>query len=412
MSYTSPFTGQVIQPTDVSYRLIALDADTQLAWPINGNATDNAAARIMDVEALDSGLELWMPPADQSSVGNDALIRNIGAETFTVMTFDGSSTIISIDAGEAKYIYITDNPNSQGTWGVIAFGAGSSAADAASLAGYGLAAISSTLNQSHPVSSLTSSYVFLPSDRAQTRVWTGGVANVYLPQASVLGDNWFTILKNNGSGTLTINTDSGELLDGATTKSFAPGESAFIVCSGASYVTIGYGQSTQFNFTVLTKPVTGGAYSLTANEAANNIQIYTGTLVSNVVVTYPPVANLYVIANQCSAGGFTLTVTTGISGGATATVPAAGQATLFCDGTNFYNANTTQVGASSLSIVNGTAGAPSINFASETSTGIYRPGAGRWGVSVLGTEILDVDSQGIAVTGTGSFTGGVSGGTF
>lgn len=412
MSYTSPFTGQVIQPTDVSYRSIALDADTQLQWPINGNATDNAAARIMDVEASAIGLELWMPPADQASVGNDALIRNVGADTFTVKTFGGNSTIIAIAAGEAKYIYITDNPTSQGTWGVIAFGAGSSAADAASLAGYGLAAISSTLNQSHPVTSLTSGYTFLAGDRAQTRVWTGGVTNVYLPQASALGDNWFTILKNNGTGTMTVNTDGGELLDGATTKSFAPGESAFIVCSGASFVTIGYGQSTQFNFSVLTKPVTGGAYSLSANEAANNIQIYTGTLVSNVVVTYPPVANLYVIANQCSAGGFTLTVTTGIAGGATATVPAAGQATLFCDGTNFYNANTTQVGASSLSIVNGTAGSPSINFASETSTGIYRPGAGRWGVSVLGTEILDVDALGIAVTGTGSFSGGISGGTF
>ena len=130
------------------------------------------------------------------------------------------------------------------------------------------------------------------------------------------------------------------------------------------------------------------------------------------VVTYPPVANLYVISNQCSAGGYTLTVTTGIAGGATATVPASGQATLFCDGTNFYNANTTQVGATSLSIISGTAGAPSINFAAETSTGIYRPGSGRWGVAVLGNEVLDVDSLGIKVTGTGEFTGGISGGTF
>lgn len=412
MSYTSPFTGQVIQPTDVSYRSITISADTQLEWPINGNATDNAAARIMQVIATTDGLSLLMPPADQASVGQDALIRNVGTETFTVKSYAAASTIISIEPGEAKYIYITANPTSQGTWGTIAFGAGSSAADAATLAGYGLAAISTTLNQSHPVSSLTANYVFLTSDRAQTRVWTGGTTNVYLPQASTLGDNWFTIVKNNGTGTLTVNTDSGELLDGATTKAFAPSESAFIVCSGTSFVTIGYGQSTQFNFSVLTKPVTGGAYSLSANEAANNIQIYTGTLVSNVVVTYPPVANLYVIANQCSAGGYTLTVTTGISGGATATVPAAGQATLFCDGTNFYNANTTQVGASSLSIVSGTAGSPAINFALETSTGIYRPGAGRWGVSVLGTEILDVDSQGIAVTGTGSFSGGISGGTF
>lgn len=411
MSYTSPFTGDVIQPTDVSYRAVTLAANTQLYWPGTTDTSD-VTARIMQVTATAASLSLLMPPADQASVGNDALIRNVGSNAFTVKSYAAAGTIITINPGEAKYVYITSSATPTGSWGNIAFGAGSSSADSATLAGLGLAAIGATLNQSHPVSSLTSSYVFLDGDRAQTRVWTGGATNLYLPQASTLGDNWFTIVKNNGSGTMTVNTDSGELLDGATTKSFAPGESAFIVCSGTSYVTIGYGQSTQFNFSVLTKPVTGGAYSLSANEAANNIQIYTGTLVSNVTVTYPPVANLYVISNQCSAGGYTLTVTTGISGGATATVPASGQATLFCDGTNFYNANTTQVGATSLSIISGTAGAPSINFAAETGTGIYRPGAGRWGVAVLGNEILDVDSQGISVTGTGQFTGGISGGTF
>ena len=411
MSYTSPFTGDVIQPTDVSYRAVTLAANTQLYWPGTTDTSD-VTARIMQVTASTTGLSLSMPPADQASVGEDALIRNVGSNAFTVKSYAAAGTIITINPGEAKYVYITSSATPTGSWGNIAFGAGSSSADSATLAGLGLAAIGATLNQSHPVSSLTSSYVFLDGDRAQTRVWTGGATNLYLPQASTLGDNWFTIVKNNGSGTMTVNTDSGELLDGATTKSFAPGESAFIVCSGTSYITIGYGQSTQFNFSVLTKPVTGGAYSLSANEAANNIQIYTGTLVSNVTVTYPPVANLYVISNQCSAGGYTLTVTTGISGGATATVPASGQATLFCDGTNFYNANTTQVGATSLSIISGTAGAPSINFAAETGTGIYRPGAGRWGVAVLGNEILDVDSQGISVTGTGQFTGGISGGTF
>ena len=46
-SYNSVFTGQVIQPTDVSFRAITLSADTQLQWPINGNATDDYAARII-----------------------------------------------------------------------------------------------------------------------------------------------------------------------------------------------------------------------------------------------------------------------------------------------------------------------------------------------------------------------------
>jgi hypothetical protein len=412
MSYNSPFTGNVIQPTDVSYRSVTLAANTQLQWPINGNATDDYAARIMDVTASSAGLSLFMPPANQTSVGNDALIRNVGANSFTVKTFDGVGTIITIAAGEAKYVYIKTNATEQGTWGNIAFGTGTSAADAASLAGAGLVASGSTLNQSHPSSSLTAAYTFLTTDRSRTLVWSGGATTATLPLASTTGDNWFVLFKNNGTGTVTIGTTSAQNIDGAVSKAFAPGESAFIVSTGTQYVTVGYGVSTQFEFGVLTKPVTTGTYTLTASEAANTIQIYTGTLTGNVTIIVPPVINLYVISNQCAAGAFTLTISTGAVGASTATVPAAGQATLICDATNMLNANTTQAGGTSFSLVNGSAASPSLNFGSEVNTGIYRPGAGRFGISVLGNQIVDVDTGGIDVTGSGNFTTGISGGVF
>jgi hypothetical protein len=412
MSYNSPFTGNVVQPTDVSFRAVTLTANTQLEWPINGNATDDVAARIMNVTASSGGLSLWMPPANQSSVGNDALIRNVGANTFTVKDYSGTNTIITVAAGEAKYIYITSNANTQGTWGNIAFGVGTSNADAATLAGYGLLASSATLNQSHPTVSLVDGYTFLTTDRAQTYIWSGGLGTAVLPPAATTGNNWFTLFKNNGTGTCTISTTGGQLLDGNTTKAFAPGESAIIISTGTAYVTVGYGVSTQFEFGVLTKPVTSGTYTLTASEASNTLQIYTGTLTGNVTIIVPPVVNLYVISNQTSAGGYTLTISTGAVGGNTATVPPAGQATLFCDGTNILNANTEQVGGTTFSLVNGSAGSPSLNFGSETNTGIYRPGAGRFGVSVLSNLILDVTATGISVNGTGNFTSGISGGTF
>ena len=50
-------------------------------------------------------------------------------------------------------------------------------------------------------------------------------------------------------------------------------------------------------------------------------------------------------------------------------------------------------------MVNGTAGSPSLNFGSETNTGIYRPGAGRFGVSILGNLVLDIIAAGLSVTG-------------
>jgi hypothetical protein len=211
---------------------------------------------------------------------------------------------------------------------------------------------------------------------------------------------------------VTVGTTSSQDIDGESNKAFAPGESAFIVSTGTEYITVGYGVSTEFEFGVLTKPVVSGTYTLTASEAANTIQIYTGTLTGNVTIIVPPVVNLYVVSNQCSAGAFTLTLSTGAVGASTATVPASGQATLICDATNILNANTSQAGGTAFSLVNGSAASPSLNFGSETNTGIYRPGAGQFGISVLGNLVVDVSATGVDVTGTGNFTAGISGGAF
>jgi len=410
MSYVSPFTGDVIQPTDVSYRTVTLAANTQLNWPSNSTTNADYAARIMQVTASSAGLSIYMPPANQASVGNDALIRNIGANTFTVKDYAGTNTIVSVAAGESKYIYITTNPDAQGTWGNIAFGTGTSSADAATLAGYGLVASGATLNQSHPSAAITTGSTFAAIDRAQTRVWSSGSGTATLPAAATLGNNWFTLFKNNGSGSFTISCSGAELIDGNSTKTFNPSESAFIVCTGTAYVTIGYGVSSSFAFTALTKSVTGGSVVLTNNEAANNIQEYVGSLVSNVTVTFPPVVNLYVISNQTTDNGYSLTITTGL--GFAATIPPGQQATLICDGVNFLNANTTQAGASTVSLLDGTVGTPSLNFAAETGTGLYRPGAGDLGIAVLGTKRVGVTATGVTVTGSGTFTTGIAGGTF
>ena len=221
MSYVSPFTGDVVQPTDVSYRSITLSTDVTLAWPINGNATDNYAARIMEVTATAGGLTLTMPPANQTSVGTDALIQNVGAETFTVLDNDGG-TIVTVTAGQAKYIYITTNPDVAGTWGIFDFGVGTSSPDASVLAGYGLLAQGATLNQSHPTGGFADGYTVADSDRAQTLIWTSGAGILNLPPAASLGDNWFFLFKNLGSGYLTMTASSGETIDGNLTKPFAP----------------------------------------------------------------------------------------------------------------------------------------------------------------------------------------------
>lgn len=415
-SYVSPFTGDVVQPTDVSFRAISLTANTTLSWPINGNASGDYVARIMQVTPSTSGLSLTMPAANQVSVGEDSLIRNMTGTPFTVKDNAGG-TIVTVAANKAQYVYITTNSTAAGTWGVIDFGAGTSSADSATLAGLGLLAVSTTLNQSHPATTFSAGYTFVTADRAQTKVWVSGTGTVNLPAVADVGDNYFFLLKNNGTGSLTLDCYGSQTIDLGLTKIFAPDESAFVVCTGSEWLTIGYGQSSNFVFSSLVKPVVTGSYNITPSEASNTIQEYVGTLTGNVTAYYPPAVNFYVISNQTVDNGYTLTVSTGVSGGFNAVIPVGAQVTLICDGTNFLNANTVQVGATNLSIVSGTATLPGMNFAAETNTGIYRPGTGQLNMSILGTQRLNLTATGLTIAGTvngttGTFTTGIAGGVF
>lgn len=413
-TYTSPFAGDVVQPTDVSYAAFVISTDLTLVWPINGSNTTNTAARVMEITSTAANLKVYMPPANQVSVGNDALITVIATYDVEIVDTDGNQ-ICLVESGKSQYIYVTDNSTEAGQWGVIAFGATTSNANAATLAGAGLLAITNTLNQSHPATAVTNGQTFTSAERAQTVIWSGGAGNGTLGASGTLGNNWFMLFKNSGTGTFAMSCGGSDLIDGSITKNFAPNESAFIVCTGSGYVTVGYGTSNLFNFTALVKPVVSGTYTLTDSEASNVIQEYVGTLTGNVTAIYPPVVSLYVISNQTTSGGYSLTIGTG--SGATAVVPAGNQATLICDGTNFFNANTVQAGASTVGLVNGTVTSPSLNFAFEPTTGMYRIGTGTFGFTVLGKLLMQLQGDGtnpgsITITGSGTFTTGISGGTF
>ena len=419
-SYNSPFTGNVIQPTDVSFRAITLSANTQLEWPINGSITDNVAARIMQVTASAGSLSLYMPPANQTSVGNDALIRNVGSNTFVVKDYAGTNTIISIAAGESKYIYITTNATTTGTWGIIAFGTGTSSADAATLAGYGLMASGLTLNQSSPISTFSTSYTASATDRSNVLVWTGGAGTLTLTAAATLGNNWFTQVRNGGTGLLTVACSGGDLFNGSATVGLQPSDSCFIACSGTAFYSIGLGQNTQFAFSQLVKTVSNGSYTLTSSEASNTIQKYVsvGDLAGNVTIIVPPTIQIYYVQNATTGGSsnFTVTISTN-TGGSDAIITSGQQSTLICDSQNLVNANTVVAGQSVVNLLDGTVAAPSLYFGTEPTTGIYRASAGKFDIGILGVNRVEVSATGMVVNGNanaavGTFTSGVLGGTF
>jgi hypothetical protein len=277
------------------------------------------------------------------------------------------------------------------------------------LAGYGLLAIGSTLNQSQPVTTFSSSYTALTTDRSSTYVWTGGAGTITMTLASTLGDNWFMFLRNSGTGALTIACSGGNTINGSSTIALQPGDSCIIVCSGVTFYTVGLGKSTQFAFTQLSKAVTTGTYTLTASEASNVIQKYTGALSGNVTIIVPSTVQVYYIVNA-TTGAYTVTISTG--SGSSAILTAGSQATLVCDSVNLFNANTILAGSSTVSLNNGSVSAPSLNFSAETTTGIYRGASGEFDISILGVKLFALTATGLNINVTGNFTGGISGGTF
>jgi hypothetical protein len=180
-----------------------------------------------------------------------------------------------------------------------------------------------------------------------------------------------------------------------------------------AFYTVGLGKNTQFNFTILTKAVTSGTYTLTSSEASNVIQKYTGTLTGNVTIVVPPTVQVYFVENATTtSSGYTVTLTTGIAGGVSAAITAANQATLICDSVNILNANTVLAGYANLQIPDGTVAAPGLSFVSENTTGIYRAGSGQFAIAILGANLFTLAATGLSIAGTGTFTGGISGGTF
>jgi len=402
-SYVNPFTGQTIQPSQVGYESLTIATDTILQWPVNGN--DNlVVANIIDVTASVANLKLYLPAATQVSVGQSVLINNIGATTFTVVKSDGA-TISAITSGISKYIYLTNNATTAGTWTSVTFGAGTSAANAATLAGYGLTALSTTLNQAYGVVTYYSNTTLTAADRAEFAVWAGGVGAFTLPSAASVGNNWFCIISNNGTGILTLTPQGTDTINGNASQQLQLTESLVIVSNGTGWNTFGYGRSNAFAYTQLALNVTGGTLTLTSPQAANTIQGYSGILTSNQIVVVPSTVQLYAVTNN-TTGAFSFTMkTAGV--GATVVVPQGNSLVLISDGTNVYNAASGSASSiTALTLGNGSLAVPSLKFSGDVNSGLYLPSSGTLGF-VIGNALAG------SFTAAGfTATNGIAGGTF
>jgi hypothetical protein len=312
-----------------------------------------------------------MPPADETGVGQTILFNNVGAATVTVKDSAGG-TLISLSSGTQWELYLTDNSTAAGTWRAYQFGAATSNAQASSLAGYGLTATGATLSQEYQVDTFSSNYTAGAADRSKTYVWTGGSGTLSLPAAGTVGDGWFFNVRNAGTGTLVVDADGTDQINGGGTLNMQPEDSAVIISDGTNWYTVGFGQQAVFAFDYTSISVTGGNYTLSGSELNRIAYEFVGTLTSNAVIIVPPTVQQYWVSNL-TTGSYTLSVKTASQ----VTPVAVGQnqrAILYSNGTNVVDADTSSGVSTPVSIGDGGTGATTASDArinlGGTSVGI------------------------------------------
>jgi hypothetical protein len=359
-SFTSTFGGTNIYAANVSYRAVALTANVTLTWPTEVATNTDVVASIMDVTPSAGGFTIRMPNASQASVGETVLFFNPGSFTFTVADNSGN-TLASVAAGQSWQLYLTGNATVNGTWRALAYGVGSSAVNAASLAGLGIKAIGPTLNQAIAVDPLNANFTIGSSDRSKMFLWTGGAGTLTLPAAGVVGNDWFCQIRNGGNGAVTVQGPGGETIDNSASLIMNPGSSAFFVCDGTEFYTLGLGQPADFTFDYISISLTGQAspYTLSGAELNRIAYQFSGVLTANMQIIVPATVQQYWVANN-TTGAYTLTVKTAAGTGVSITQGA--RQILYCDGTNVVSADTGGIGVP-LTVAQGGTGSTTANGA-------------------------------------------------
>jgi hypothetical protein len=342
-SFTQIFGGTTIAPSNVSYRALALTANTALEWPLENNSGDNVVASIIDITPT-GAFDIVMPLATLTSVGATVLFNNLGPSTVTVRDSIGT-TLISLLAGQQWQLYLVDNATIAGTWRAFRYGAATAQAQASALAGNGLIAIGSTLAQSSTINSTSVTPQTLSiTDRAATYLWTGGLGIFNLPGTAAVGNGFFVNIRNSGSGDLTLDPAGAELINGASALVLAPNDSAVVATDGAGWYTIGLGQQAIFAFDYTSISLNGlGNPSATTNYVLSGTELnriaytFTGTPLGNINIVVPFTVQQYWVSNNTS-GAYSLSLST--SGGTASGVSQNARAIYYCTGAQIVKADT------------------------------------------------------------------------
>jgi len=380
-NFTDVFSNGLIPPSSDAYSSITINTDQHLVWPYNYNGTSLLLTKILDVNCS-AGNKLYLPSVTEVSTGESVIVRNTGVNSLQILDF-ASHSLFTLLPGIAQYFWVRDNTiDASSSWGQITYGAGTATAAAVDLAGKGLTVDLGKLAVDSPMEYCTALTIVLQStDRGAILNFNQGAAALHLLDGANYANGFYCFVKNSGTGTVSISSITGQLIDGQVSLGLQPMESLILNYSGGEWFTVGYGRSTLYQFSQLLLDVSaGGIFTLSSAQASNKMLTFIGNPASDVLVRVPAIVAVYYLACNITTAVNVQVATPSDTG---ITLHQTQRSVVLCDGATVAAAQSASV-TTALSMLDGTVAAPALNFASKTNTGIYKYGTQGIGFSVNG----------------------------
>lgn len=312
------FGGNLVQPSQLEYTdYINVTANVDLAWPYTFADRKNVCAVQMDISVDEEDIVFKLPSALETGVGTSFFMNNIGSIPFDVNDNAGDD-LTTIAPGFIVYFYLIDDSSAAGVWRQFVFGAGSSSANAAELAGYGLIAqVDGTppakLNTIYDILTETVDFSVDNTYMSSCVICTNQI-NASIPTGLTAG--FYLVISNQSEGVGIVHPVGCEINGSTDNVLLAPEQSILLITDGTNWVSVGFNQINPQPAAELNVILTGTTYTLPpSTQASYNIFYFTGAIVSPCTVTLTASPGGWYFHNQTSqvvsltaAGSVTVTL--------------------------------------------------------------------------------------------------------
>lgn len=250
MTVFAPTATNPIIPSTNNYIRITLDAnnnDITLTYPESFVPRKDYMAPFIEVYLAEAfvGGKISFDDTALTSFGNGCIISNIGEQNFKLYDFEDNE-LVDIAPGKQYVMFIGKDASDAPVWRSYLLGAGTSAANANSLAGYGLTAYNGKLNSTVPSINDNTPITIDNTVTSSLINWTGGSITINLDPSSftpVAGFYFYIRNSSTTNGIITLAALSGSTIDGESNLLLNQNQSCIIIYDNelGDWKTVGLG---------------------------------------------------------------------------------------------------------------------------------------------------------------------------